>query len=120
MSDKVIIIVNNDLHMSKGKIASQSAHAILAMYRFVKSNNINIKNWENSGEKIVVLKSTQKELDSILNEYSSNIEFNNRLNFFPIYDAGKTEVEPNSLTIIASTPITNNKIPDWINKLKLL
>lgn len=120
MSNKMIIIVNNDLHMSKGKIAAQSAHAILAMYRFVKSNNINIRNWENSGEKIIVLKSTEKELKQILNEYSEHIIKDNTLNFFPIYDAGKTEVEPNSLTIIASAPITNDKIPDWINRLKLL
>lgn len=114
------LIINSDLNMSKGKIASQSAHAILNVYRFIKSNNIQIKNWESVGEKIVVLKTTQSNLIQILDEYQNHIAKENILNFFPVYDAGRTEVEPNSLTIIASSPITNDKKPDWLNKLKLL
>ena len=34
------IIVNESLGMSKGKIASQSAHGILAMNRFLLANSI--------------------------------------------------------------------------------
>ena len=105
--------------MSKGKIASQCAHAILDVYRFISDNKLSYSGWESNGEKIVVLKATKSEMNFICSEYSEKIK-ESPLNFFPIYDAGRTEVEPNSLTVIASTPITDDKKPEWLSKLKLL
>ena len=113
------IIINNDLIMSKGKITSQVAHAILEVHRFLLSNNINHDKWLSNGEKIVVLKSNSKIIENILLEYNEKIPKENIFNIFPIYDAGKTQIKENSLTVIASTPISNDKIPEIIKTLKL-
>ena len=114
------IIVNNDLNMSKGKIASQSAHAILDVYRFLITNSIDKKGWENNGEKIVVLKASFIEIKQILEQYSEYIHMKNKLNVFPVYDAGRTEVESGSLTVIATTPITEDVKPEILKSLKLV
>ncbi len=114
------IIINKDLKMSAGKIASQSAHAILDVHRFLLANNINIKRWTSNGEKIVVLKASKSEIDSILAAFGEKIPSENCFNVFPIYDAGRTEVEAGSLTVLASTPITSDKKPQIIQDLKLL
>lgn len=114
------IIVNDTLKMSKGKIASQSSHGVLSMHRFLFSNNINHLKWLSNGEKIVVVKSSQENMEQLLLEYSDKLPNPNTLNLFPIYDAGRTEVESGSLTVIASTPISDDKKPEWLKELKLL
>lgn len=114
------IIVNTDLNMGKGKIASQAAHAILDVHRFLISNNIDHSKWLNNGEKIVVLKGSKTIINQLLEEYSDKIPRINTFNVFPIHDAGRTEVEPGSLTVIASCPVTIDKIPGIIKTLKLL
>lgn len=114
------IIVNNELNMSKGKIASQVAHGILEVHRFLILNNINHDRWLLNGEKIIVLKANSKIIKNIIEEFNDKIPKDNIFNIFPIYDAGKTEIKENSLTVIASTPVSNDKIPDIIKTLKTL
>ena len=114
------IIVNETLKMSKGKIASQSAHGILLMHRFLLANNINHTKWLLNGEKIVVVKTSQDIMKKLLIEYDEKITNSNTLNLFPIFDAGRTEVESGSLTVIVLTPISDDKKPDWLKEFKLL
>lgn len=114
------IIVNDSLGMSKGKIASQSAHGILAMNRFLLGNNINHLKWITNGEKIVVVKASNDLINQLLTDYNEKIPSINTFNLFPIYDAGRTEVLIGSLTVLTSTPITDDKKPEWIKHLKLL
>jgi len=116
------LIVNDDLKMSKGKIASQSAHAILNVYRFMSSNGMENKAWENNGEKIVVLKASELKIRQLLAEYGELIvnKKKDKLNVFPVYDAGRTEVESGSLTVLATTPIMDSFKPETLKTLKLL
>jgi len=114
------IIVNESLNMSKGKIASQSAHGILEVYRFLLCNKIDYSKWINYGEKIVVIKASSEQINEYLSLYNEKIGSTNSFNLFPIYDAGRTEVENGSLTVLASTPVTEDKKPEFIKKLKLL
>jgi len=114
------LIINNDLNMSKGKIASQVAHGILDVHRFLLYNKIDHDKWLKNGEKIVALKTDKKTIDFLLKEYGESIIRENTFNVFPIYDAGRTQIVEGSLTVLACTPVTQDKIPDEIKKLKLL
>ena len=117
----VYLIINDDLKMSKGKIASQCAHAILDVYRFmIDSDSINNKIWEHNGEKIVTLKASFNTIKELLDTYHERVFKKNKLNVFPIYDAGRTEVSAGSLTVLATTPITDDVKPEIIKLLKLL
>jgi len=116
------LIINDDLKMSKGKIASQSAHAILNVHRFMASNGMENKAWSNNGEKIVVLRASELIIRQLLAEYGELIinKKKDKLNVFPVYDAGRTEVESGSLTVLATTPIMDSSKPEILKTLKLL
>lgn len=105
------IIVNLDLKMSSGKIASQVGHAVSKMIR----NNIKspiIRSWVDKGEAKIVLKSTEKELYQILDKYPKIT--------YGIYDAGITQVKGDSLTCVGLIPIGEHEVPLDILRLKLL
>jgi len=108
MSDNYVmyIIINDDLKMQKGKIASQVGHAvqqlienILEIYSTSKKEKLiytNYKLWKNGCKKII-LKGNEKDL----------FELQINPDAVSIYDAGKTQVESNSLTCVGFYP-TNN------------
>lgn len=118
MSDDYVmyIIINDDLKMQKGKIASQVGHAvqqlienILEIYSTSKKEKqiyTNYKIWKNGCKKII-LKGTHTEL----------LELQINPDAVSIYDAGKTQVEANSLTCVGFYP-TNNT--NKFKKYKLL
>ena len=115
----VYIIINDNLKMSKGKIIAQSAHGILKMNRFLMSNEINHQSWLTCGEKIVALKADLSIINELMITYAEQINKSNTLNVFPIYDAGRTQVESGSLTVLITTPITLDKKPEILSKLSL-
>ncbi len=111
------IIINNDLNMNKGKIASQVGHVVQHMIENILESyylskkctdkyNSYIK-WK-SGSKKIVLKTTHNNLLNLIQNYDCE----------PIYDAGKTQVEENSLTCVGFYP--SNKNYKLFEKYKLL
>src|SRR5690606_11095245 len=87
------------LHMDKGKVAAQCMHAM----RIASSNinNIDIWNrWEFSGAKTVTLKAKdEKEMSMLLENYEG----------IRVYDAGCTQVPPNSFTVCMMFPMVAMK-----------
>lgn len=112
------IIINNDLNMNRGKAASQAAHAAEKIaVRVMKTNRESAKPKEfvtnydkylQSGSKKIVLKGTQKELETFAKE--DDAEY--------VIDAGRTEVPSGSLTSVAFLPSNRNK--DKFKNFKLL
>jgi len=103
------IFVNDDLKMSKGKIASQVGHVVQKIIEDIYEN-ISINNKKNKdiynnyiswrdGSKKIILKASITQLHMLLQEYKC----------FPIYDAGKTQIQPNSLTCVGFYPSNNNQ-----------
>ena len=126
---KMYIFVNSDLKMGKGKIASQVAHAIKNITKnifinyyerkldpknieFYANNFNNYVNWENSGEAIIVLKATTKELVNIITKYNKEVIYT--------CDAGKTQVETGSLTTVCFIPMPEHMIKYNVKNHKLL
>lgn len=115
---KMVLVANSSLRMGVGKLAAQVGHAVLALYRFVDSQHDRkheIEQWEKFGAKKIVLKGidTQHLLD--LKQKALELHISNTL----IHDAGKTQIDPGSLTILAL--FGRNKDIDCVTgKLKLL
>ena len=110
------LVVNDDLKMGKGKIASQVGHCVHFMveniirshYESKKSNSYDrYMKWKNGSTKIV-LKASKDELIKLSGEKESNA----------IYDAGKTQIESGSLTVVGFYPSCTNS--DLFKKYKLL
>jgi PTH2 family peptidyl-tRNA hydrolase len=113
-SIKVYIIVNTDLNMSKGKTISQACHAIAAITRLNEKNKSRIySEWINNGEPIIVLKSSENQINQLLHTNSKS----KGLKYVEIYDAGLTQVKADSLTCIAFHPTTEL---DELKKFKLM
>jgi PTH2 family peptidyl-tRNA hydrolase len=103
------IIVNNDLKMKEGKIASQVGHAVEMitekLMNFIyestqsKEFTINYMKYSKSGRKKIVLKGTQEQMEQFMKDDDC----------MHVVDAGRTQVAPNSLTAIAFIPSNKNK-----------
>ena len=111
---KFVIVVRKDLDMACGKIATQVGHACSTV---VYNNNDAVYNWINYGnQKKAVLKiKSEKELIELLKKAKEL-----RILTTIIRDAGKTQVEPNTLTCCGFGPDRSYKIDKLTGHLKLL
>src|SRR5215813_7311 len=115
---KQVIIVRKDLGMSCGQIAAQVAHAaIMAMDMASKFDMKGVTEWkEEDGQIKVILKVNSY---SELNDYFINI-INAHLPVVKVHDAGRTQLEPDTVTCIGIGPIPSERIDPIIRDLKLL
>ncbi|KAK9504884.1 hypothetical protein O3M35_009055 [Rhynocoris fuscipes] len=117
---KMVFVVNSSLNMSIGKTASQVAHAALNLYREMGSPaylqfNDAVSSWERKGEKKVVLNGEDES--TIMDLVKKAKEHN--LPHTIICDAGRTEIAPNSLTVLAIFGLEDevNKVTGHLNLL---
>jgi peptidyl-tRNA hydrolase, PTH2 family len=111
---KFVIVVRKDLDMACGKIAAQVGHACSSV---VYNNIDDVYNWINYGNqrKSVLKVRSEKELTELIKKAK---EF--RIATTVIRDAGKTQVEPNTLTCCGFGPDTSQKLDRLTGHLKLL
>lgn len=113
------VLVNNDLGMGKGKIAGQVGHVVgLITEQIIRKSYESTKGvpdcysryirWKNSGHAKIILKATGEQIKSLIGEPES----------VHIIDAGRTQIAPNSLTVIGFYPSANLK--DKFKEYKLL
>ncbi len=127
MTYKQVFIINQDINMSKGKIAVQVAHGEVYYIEEVMESMFedetlikydNYIKWrydENELMKKVILKATEKEMDLILMELA--IE---EIAVFAVYDRDLTQVAPNSFTCICVEPLLEEQCTKLFGHLKLL
>ena len=114
MSYKQVILVRHDLKLPKGKMSVQVAHA--SSSALIKSHKDYIKAWQSEGMKKVVLK--VKDLDELL-KYKQEAEDLGLITAL-IEDAGKTVVEPGTVTCLGIGPDKEDKIDKVSGKLKMV
>ncbi|KAI9552290.1 hypothetical protein GHT06_022654 [Daphnia sinensis] len=114
---KMVIVVRNDLGMGKGKIAAQCAHAAVQCYKTaLRMDNRTLKIWLASGQpKVVVKVDTEEELLSI-----SSLSTKSSLINCLIKDAGKTQLDPCTTTVLGIGPGKKQDIDSVTGHLKLL
>lgn len=103
------IIVNDDLGMTKGKIASQVGHLVeriterIMTILYKQPTNKTVlsayKEYSETGRKKIVLRASQKDLEELCKEKDA----------IYIIDAGRTQVAPDSLTVVGFFPSNQNK-----------
>lgn len=111
---KQVVVVRKDLKLSRGKLAAQVAHASVEAYKRTPFEAQS--EWEAWGAKKVVLKiGGLRELKAI--------EARARRAKMPhalIRDAGKTEVEPGTVTVLGIGPCEEDAIDRITGNLKML
>lgn len=110
---KQIILVREDLDLSKGKLASQCSHA--SVEAVLKSDKNKINEWRRFSKKVVLKVKDEKELLKY-----KNLAEKEKLITALIKDAGRTEIPPNTITCLAIGPDEDKKIDKITGKLKIL
>ncbi|KAK9097501.1 hypothetical protein Sjap_022998 [Stephania japonica] len=113
---KMVLVVRNDLKMGKGKIAAQCSHATLGLYKKLLHRAPKALNrWEMCGQVKVVLKIESEEDMLILQERAKSLKLPNHITI----DAGRTQIAPNSRTVMALLGPAD-MVDDVTGSLKLL
>ena len=118
---KMVFLVRQDLNMGTGKIAAQVGHAVLGAYKNVSYNKdplqIDLLNaWEDNSQAKIVLKVKNKE--DLLEIEKKAREAN--INTYMVCDAGRTQIEPGSITVCALGPHYSSTIDKITGHLRLL
>lgn len=111
---KQVIVVRNDLKMSKGKLAAQACHASLGAYK--KANSNNIREWERDGEKKVILRVDSLEELFLIKEIAKKLNLPNYL----VRDAGRTHLPESTITCLGIGPDEVELIDKATKDLKLI
>lgn len=99
------VLVNDDLKMGKGKIAGQVGHVVgLITEEIIRKSYESNKgvpdcylryiNWKNTGHAKIILKATEEQMKSFIG-YPESLY---------VLDAGRTQIAPNSLTVLGFYP----------------
>ena len=114
MELKQVILVREDLKLSKGKLAVQVAHG--SCEALLRSNKNLVKKWREGGQKKVCLKVKDKGEIFKFDDDASSYGLTTAI----IKDAGRTEIAPNTITVLAIGPDFENKIDKITKNLKIL
>ena len=132
-------LVRQDLHMGKGKTAAQCCHACLGVYkRALKMRPAHVRAWNQGQAKVVLRVDTLEELFAVspflsllIHTHTSShvcirrealAEKAERLHIpnYIVVDAGRTQIEPGSETVLALGPGNVSEINQVTGSLKLL
>ncbi|KAJ0261077.1 Aminoacyl-tRNA hydrolase [Hirschfeldia incana] len=95
---KMVLVVRNDLKMGKGKIAAQCSHATLGLYKkLVRRAPKALNSWEECAQPKVVVKIETEDEMLDLQERAKSLKLPTHITI----DAGRTQIAPNSRTVMA-------------------
>lgn len=133
---KMVILVNDQLAMTKGKLAAQVAHASIYCYekltRLCDSNYSTLgqiahgdelyRSWYDNGTKKIVLKvDTELEFKKYMPEGEiGKLMVSDNIIVCEVEDLGLTEIPRNSLTCIGIGPEHASKMDKYTGEFKIL
>lgn len=114
MGFKLVLVVRKDLKMGVGKIAAQCSHASIQAYK--KSSWITLLKWASSGQKKIVCACPDEQALIDIKDKAKQ----NRLLTSIVRDAGHTQVEPDTATVLAIGPADDKLVDQITGRLSLL
>ena len=114
----MVLIVNKELKMGKGKIAAQCSHAAVGCYKTSLNTSPNgTKAWEYTGcAKIAVLCPTE---DEMINEILPKVKAR-KMPHYLVEDAGRTQIAAGSRTVLGLGPAPVYMFEGISDHLKLM
>lgn len=112
---KQVIILRTDVGMKKGKMCAQASHASISSFLVAQRKDpSSIGNWLDFQKKVCLKVESEKELLDLYNSVKKELPC------ALIKDAGRTQVEPGTITALGIGPCPENKIDKYTKHLKLL
>lgn len=117
MEFKLVVVARSDLHLTKGKLAVQVAHASVTCALKARSSKPGFfKNWMDGGQKKVVVKTANKEELLQLRAKAEALGLITAL----IDDAGLTQLPPGTTTCLGVGPAPDDLVDQITGHLKLV
>ena len=114
---KCVVLVRTDIKMSKGKTAAQVAHAAVSCaLQANRKQPSKFSEWNSGGQKVVALKVASKE---DLFQFKALAEAQGIITGL-VTDAGRTEVEPGTVTCMGIGPDRESAIDKITGELGML
>ncbi|XP_063628284.1 peptidyl-tRNA hydrolase 2, mitochondrial-like [Cydia splendana] len=114
---KLVLVVRTDLQMSKGKIAAQCGHASVGAFeKAQRKDPEGLEQWQMTGQAKVALKTDSVDEIKKLAEKAKKMGVVTSM----IRDAGRTQIAPNSITVLGVGPAPKEVIDEITGHLKLL
>ncbi len=111
---KQVIVVREDLKLSRGKLAVQVAHASITGY---EQSDLNTREkWKMEGQKKIVLK--VRNLEELMKIFEMARKEGLPVGY--VKDAGLTEIPPGTITAVVIGPEKSEKIDRVTGSLPLL
>lgn len=113
----MVLVIRADLKLTKGKIASQTAHAAVTSFKKTLDSKPKIaEKWMAIGQPKIVLKvDNLSELEK-LKDQAESADLISSL----IHDAGRTQIDAGTATCLGIGPDYDEKIDAIVKDLKLL
>ncbi|KFY81757.1 hypothetical protein V500_11117 [Pseudogymnoascus sp. VKM F-4518 (FW-2643)] len=113
---KLVLVVRTDLGMTKGKIAAQCGHAVLACYKTSLRTNPYLRAWERGGQaKIAVQINSEAGIEELAAKAKAA-----GLVAEVVCDAGRTQIAAGSMTVLGVGPGKRSLVDQVTGGLKLL
>jgi len=117
IAHKMVLVVNMDLHMRTGKIAAQCAHAAVGVYgHLIRKKPQQLEPWASQGQAKIALRAPNLAELHALEKKARGVG----LPTYIVQDAGRTQVDPGSETVLAIGPGPVDVIDGITGHLKLL
>ncbi|KHN69919.1 peptidyl-tRNA hydrolase [Ordospora colligata] len=110
----LVIIVNSDYKMEKGKVLSQVCHGMSKVMTYLFRNNELRKEWKRNGEAKIVLKGSSAQIEQIIKDTELK-----GIRHHAVYDAGRTQVPPGANTVVVLGPALRDQLTPISGHLKL-
>ena len=113
---KQVIVLIKELKLTKGKMAVQASHASVGSYKKAKAMHPDIvKSWELGGEnKVAVYVEKTSDLFELFHRIPESIPK------MMITDAGRTHLEPGTVTCMGLGPYHEDELDKYTRGLKLV
>ena len=114
---KQVLVVREDLRMGRGKVAAQCCHASIGAFkRLWRRRDAALLRWDECGQtKVVLGVGSLEELHAILAKAQEL-----GVGHYLVSDAGRTQVEPGTQTVLAVGPAPVSTVNSVTGHLKLL
>jgi PTH2 family peptidyl-tRNA hydrolase len=114
--NKMVLVVRTDLGMTKGKAAAQCAHAAVSCYKeALRKTPTLVRQWEVFGQAKVALKTDSMEAVTDMKAKAQRLG----LVACEVQDAGRTQVEAGSVTVLGVGPGPSELVDKVTGHLKL-
>jgi len=114
---KLVVLVRDDLKITKGKIAAQVGHAAVNCALSIRKKDPDtFDEWTSNGQPIIVLRVGSEREMFEFKAIADAKDINNSV----ICDAGKTQIEPGTYTCLGIGPAASAVLDKITGELRML